>query len=293
MRVLIVLFSFFAVPSQGLTLKYHRPWIGPRDSEAKAISALLKELAKTPTGASLIDLAKKKAKSRDLFLEDIIRPGPLSATDTTLVRRFSPAKPNEVSYVHKSLIYLNKNLKTQEAILDLAHELVHFSLRDSFNPYGKGFALVPFIASMLEGPGGEVEAFLTECRILGEIYGPFSQGMPSNCKDILRPDGSFDRAQGLKKFYRIGAYYEGFVTNLRRQGLGPGPFPHLRPAEALFISSVHDLPYPVAAYREFMDIRARACANEGRRLSLMRAGGFHAAEESALHQGRCLFGERD
>ena len=72
----------------------------------------------------------------------------------------------------------------------------------------------------------------------------------------------------------------------------PHLFPHLRPTDPLFISSAWGLPYPVAAYREFMGIRKRVCANEGRRLALIKAqegtgsGGIWA-KKYASFQGHC------
>ena len=41
-------------------------------------------------------------------------------------------------------------------------------------------------------------------------------------------------------------------------------------AEALYISSAYNLPYPVAAAEEFKTIIARVCSNDKRRLGIMR-----------------------
>ena len=151
MRGLILLLCSLLLGTMAHALEHHKPWITPGALGPKAVSALLEELATTPTGADLIHKARKKAKAQGVTLESLVNIGPLSATDTTLVRRFSRTRPREISYEKTSVIYLNKNLKALDALLDLAHELVHFTRRDAFNPYGKHFALANFISSMAGG----------------------------------------------------------------------------------------------------------------------------------------------
>ena len=47
-------------------------------------------------------------------------------------------------------------------------------------------------------------------------------------------------------------------------------FPHLSKGQALFISSAWGLPYPVAAFKEYVTIMGRACENDLKRLSLLK-----------------------
>ena len=94
-----------------------------------------------------------------------------SHLDTTLVRHFSADNPFEVDYEFKSKVIIDHDLSIKDAVLDLAHELVYYLSKKPFNPYeqlGKKDAR-DFVRDMIEGKGGEVEAFLMECAVMRPI----------------------------------------------------------------------------------------------------------------------------
>ena len=236
------------------------------------IDILLARLSRSQSGRVLIALARTKALETKRRLSDIIKVGDISVTDTTLVRKFSPSSPEDISYENRATIYINKDLDTLEAVLDLSHELVHFAKRGPFDPYDENFRLETFVSSMLEGQGGEVDAFLTECQVLSDLVDTRDY-LRSHCRDIIDDEGKVDRDKGIGKFYQIGYHYEDFLQNLENQGIDPKTFFRLSNKQAIFISSAYGLPYPIAAYREFMSIKEKVCENDRRRLSLMEGRG--------------------
>ena len=217
----------------------------------------------------IIKKARAKASSYGKKLSDVIFGGEGSITDTTLVRRFSPVRPEEISYESRSKVFINRNLSIKNAILDLAHELTHFSFRTTFNPYHGHFDLKDFITSTVEGKGGEVDAYLVECRVLLELFG--DQVSDSNCHRILnRETGKIDRKKGIDEFYQLGKYYKSFNSQIKKHNLAPKNFSQTSAKSAHFISSAYGLPYPLAAVYEYESIMRRVCKNDERRLNIMR-----------------------
>lgn len=102
-------------------------WIKGNMSEEDGIRHLVKLLLKSKTGKKLLYLAKEKATEQGDTLLDVIQVGEGSLTDTTLVRKFSPSNPDQVSYETKTSVFVNRHLNTMDAVLDLAHELTHFT----------------------------------------------------------------------------------------------------------------------------------------------------------------------
>ena len=102
-------------------------------------------------------------------LIDVIHPGEHSITDTTLIRHFSVSVILAVTYETKSQVFLNSDHNIEDALLDLAHELVHFVHKEAFNPYGDHFDFEDFLDSTLQGRGGEIQAYLHECAVMSEI----------------------------------------------------------------------------------------------------------------------------
>ncbi len=113
----------------------------------------------------------------------MVKVGDSSLTDTTLVRKFSPHSPEHVIYESRSVVYISRHLAWDDALLDLAHELTHYVYRESFNPYAESFNAKDFIKGTIEGKGGEVQAFLTECRVLKELFSSRVQSR-SHCLKI-------------------------------------------------------------------------------------------------------------
>ena len=139
--------------------------------ENLAIRSMISTLERSPTAKKLLLRARFKAKKRGSTLEKLISSGPVSITDSTVVRRFSSLNPTKVEYEHQLRIYLNRDLSYKDALLDLAHELEHFSHRPETNPYEHAKSLHEFILEMIEGEGGEGAAVYKECMIAEELLG--------------------------------------------------------------------------------------------------------------------------
>ncbi|MCF8059345.1 MAG: hypothetical protein K9K67_08615 [Bacteriovoracaceae bacterium] len=249
--------------------RYDQKWTTIAKTEKQAMDELLEVLERSSTGKKVVEKSRKKAETYGKTLEELLLPGEGSLTDTTLVRKFAPANPNEVVYESRSKVYINRNLSVKNALLDLAHELTHFALREPFNPYQAPFGLKDFITSTVEGRGGEVEAYLVECQVLFEIFKERNQD--SNCHRVVDPSsGRVNKGRGIHEFYQLGRFYKTFHNSLRRHDMSPTDFEATSQAGAHFISSAYGLPYPLAAVHEYEAIMERVCQNDGRRLAIMR-----------------------
>lgn len=230
---------------------------------------LVKILTQSKTGRILLRKAKAKASESGKTLMDVLLVGEGSLTDTTLIRRFSPRRPDRVVYEAHSKVYINRDLSIKNAVLDLAHELTHFVMRDPFNPYESHFTAEQFITSTVEGKGGEVEAFLVECQVLRELF-PKSWKSHSNCEYVEDESGKLSKAKGIEYFYKVGPFEKQFQSNLRQQGISTDSFEFLTGETAIFISSAHGIPYPLAALKEYEIIMEKVCLNDKKRLDLIQ-----------------------
>ena len=272
-----------------MDIKKDTRWVDMGPTEEVSIKRLIYLLQKSKSGRELLNMAKRKAWKKGLTLSDIIRPGNSSITDTTLIRRFSPHRPDQVIYETISKVLVDRQLSVIDALLDMAHELTHYGHRVPFNPYRGNFTLKEFLKSTVEGRGGEVEAYLMECRILEEIFSSEIQDR-SNCSRIRNPiDGKLSRDLSIKEFYQVGKHMKSFVRNLAVHRLNRQDFPHLNNTQALFISSVYGLPYPLAAYKEYVSIMNRVCGNDYKRLVLfeqeMSRGPANLSDNRKIYRG--------
>lgn len=243
-------------------------WTEYSDNFKLNLTNLIQQIAKSKTGKALLVKASNKAKSYGKTLSEVIAPGDGSITDTTLIRRFLPSNPDQVTYETRSKVFLNRNLNTYDAILDLAHELTHFVHREGFNPYKKNFSLDSFIKSTVEGRGGEVQAFMMECKILYELF-PKKVTSRYNCKKIIDAEtGRLSRNLAIKRFYQLGPYYSKFKGKLENHGILNG-FPSINNSGVSFVSSAYGMPYPVAAYHEYMTVLTKVCENDKKRIAYM------------------------
>ena len=254
-------------------LSQSKKWIEYSSSQKLNLKFLLLYLAKSKTGRELIRSANYKAKSYNLSLYDVIQPGKGSITDTTLIRRFSQSEPDVITYESQSKVFLNDQLSQFDALLDLAHELTHFVHRKPFNPYNTKFDLPGFITSTVEGEGGEVDAFMSECKVLNELF-PNRVQNRYNCRKIIKSEtGGISRSLAIKKFYSIGPYFSKFRHKLSSHGILEH-FPLITNDEVGFVSSAYGMPYPVAAYHEYKTVLTKVCENDKKRIAYMRAGSF-------------------
>ncbi len=245
-------------------------WFTKSKSEEENFKRLIEALKKTPSGKAIVQRATDKAAQKGFTLYDVIAVGEGSLTDTTLVRRFSATDPSEVVYETKSKVYLNRHLNTLDALLDFAHELTHYTYREAFNPYDARFALKDFIKGTVEGRGGEVDAFIVECKVLFELLPGTGLGR-SNCHRLLdKKVGTVSKELGISEFYKVGQHFSEFKRDLEKFALNEKDLPEATSAEAYFISSAWGLPYPLAAVKEYTNIMDRVCKNDQNRLGLMQ-----------------------
>jgi hypothetical protein len=246
----------------------NQKWIYSKFSNQENVVNLLNLLARSETGKLLILSAEKKASNLGMTISDLIEPGNGSLTDTTLIRKFSANDPTKVSIETKSRIYINKNHETKDAILDLAHELTHFIFREGFNPYVVNFNLSDFIKNTVEGEGGEVHAFIYECKVHLELF-PASSFNASQCSEIVDQKGQISKALTTKLFYQVGSYMRQLEHHVGNDSLKT-EFPNINDNKIRFISSAYGVPYPLAAIWEYQSVLEKVCSNDKKRLVYMR-----------------------
>ena len=250
-------------------LQFNDSWYSKNRTDEENFRRLVEGLKKVPSGKKVIAKATEKAAQKGLTLYDVVAIGDGSLTDTTLIRRFSASDPSQVMYETKSKVYLNRHLKTLDALLDFAHELTHFTYREAFNPYDHHFTLKDFIKGTVEGRGGEVDAYLVECKVLFELF-PRSGQERSNCQKIFdKKLGAVSKELGVQEFYKIGNHFNDFKKDIEKFSLNEKDLPLASADESYFISSAWGLPYPVAAIKEYSNIMDRVCRNDQNRLTLM------------------------
>ena len=251
-------------------INFNDPWYQKSKSDEENFKRLVEGLNKTSTGKQVVLRATEKAAQRGFTLYDVVAIGDGSLTDTTLIRRFSASNPANVAYETKSKVYLNKHLRTLDALLDFAHELTHYTYREAFNPYDHRFALKDFIKGTVEGRGGEVDAYMVECKVLFELLPGESSGR-SNCFKVYdKKLGTVSKELGIQEFYKVGNHFQDFKKDIEKFSLNEKDLPGPSSGEALFISSAWGLPYPVAAVKEYTNIMDRVCKNDQNRLQLMQ-----------------------
>lgn len=269
-------------------------WMDYTSSEELNLKRLLDLLARSESGDKLLKEARFKASRSGQTLNDVIKVGEGSLTDTTLVRKFNPQSPQHVIYETKSIVYLNKNLLWDDALLDLAHELTHYVYRESFNPYEESFNARDFIKGTIEGSGGEVQAFLTECRVLKELFTKRVNSR-SHCQKIEDQAGRLSFSKAVELFYHVGSYYDSFHKKLEGKRIA-SHFTNLKSEKINFISSAYGVPYPVAAMMEFDLVVNKVCENDKRRLVYMQQNSGRGPASASLdkdkfishYQSRCL-----
>jgi hypothetical protein len=278
--VLLILFTLFFTPHNRAfaefkvidvdeEINFNEGWYKKSRSDEENFKRLVNELKTIPSGKSIIEKAIEKAALKGFTLYDVVAIGDGSLTDTTLIRRFSAANPAIVIYETKSKVYLNRHLKTLDALLDFAHELTHYTYREAFNPYDHHFALKDFIKGTVEGRGGEVDAYMVECKVFFELF-PGSSSGQSNCLKVFdKKLGTVSKEMGIQEFYKIGTHFRNFKKDIEKFSINERDLPQASEAEALFISSAWGLPYPVAAVKEYTNIMDRVCKNDQNRLTLM------------------------
>lgn len=254
----------------GEDFSYNDPWYKKNRSDEDNFKRLVDGLKRVSTGRKVIEKATQKAAQQGYTLFDVVAIGDGSLTDTTLIRRFSASNPAQVMYETRSRVYLNKHLRTLDAMLDFAHELTHYTYREAFNPYDSRFHLKDFIKSTVEGRGGEVDAYMVECKVLQELM-PGEGFSRSNCSKVYdQKIGAVSKELGIQEFYKVGNHFDALKKDLEKFAVNEKDIPQASNNEALFISSAWGLPYPVAAVKEYVNIMDRVCKNDQNRITLMQ-----------------------
>ncbi len=245
-------------------IDYNRIWSKELGENKVGITSLVKILEKSKVGLEIVKAAREKTD--DLY--SIIKPGRVSLIDTSLLRNYSSEDILDVTYKNVSKITINRDLTVVDAVLDLAHELVHFIKRGPFNPYENNFSFKDFLISTIEGEGGEVDAYILECKIVLELFKNL-KNLKNKCQFVFK-DGVVNRKKLVKLFYRLGGYYKQFIDEIKRYNLSIDQFPHISSKEPYFISSAYGRPYPVATIYEYNSILYNSCINDSRRINIAK-----------------------
>ena len=256
-------------------------WVaaGARDhEEARELKRMLDLLASTMIGGALLE----EAKSRDPGFLDRIKVGDHSITETVFSRSFSLHDGKE-TIERENYLTVSRNLSRRDAVLDLGHELTHFIFRAPASPYKLGGSLEDFIRDGIEGLGGELDAFVMECRISIELE--TTKRLPAHpiCPRYRRAKSgaqAVDREAARMDFYRVG----GFLAGLKAKALS---IREISGSPVVFTSSYAKAPYPVALTAEFRDVRRAACENNSKKAALI------AREASRRKLGREPSGSSD
>ena len=248
---------------------YHKPWIELSPDPNKSLKKLTHMMSLSPIGKKILKKAQTKASKEGTTLSKVLLPGEKSYTDITLIRKFSKASPQKIQYKSLLRVFINRNLSVQDAVMDMAHELVHYAFRETFNPYRKNFNLKSFITSTIEGRGGEVEAYLAECQVFFELFHKSNQGQTHCHLTLDHKTKKPGRAQTIKLFYRLGKHYQPFLRRIKKHNLQAPFLKHISPKQTLLMSATYDLPYPIAAIHEYDSIHKKTCENELKRLNAL------------------------
>ncbi len=187
----LLLLSIFAAPAKAEAPDYAwtRRW-----SETSELVEILRQV---PAGRRVLDAAKKKDPA---FLSKL-KLGSASYTESTFSRTYSLIDGHEqIGLRHE--VTLNQGLALSDAVVDLAHELVHFTEKGMLDPYRPGFELSQFIRNGIEGEGGELAALAVECEVAWSLETKFEK-FPVHvlCERYRRTGNVFRRAAAQRDYY--------------------------------------------------------------------------------------------
>lgn len=216
-------------------------------------------LESVPEGKAIL----RRAESKDPEFTSRIKLGEASFTESTFSRTYSLLDgKQQISLRHE--VTLNRNLSLANAVVDLAHELVHFTEKGMLDPYRAGFELSQFVRNGIEGEGGELSALHMECKVawaLEKAYRRFPQH--SLCERYRLPGGGFAGTKAKRDYYAVGAWFDRGGRQLK------GEIPEVSQRPAVFTSSYASKPYPIALAEEFAMTRKAACENNQRKYRLI------------------------
>jgi len=261
------------------------------------VNVLLQQLQGSETGRELISKALRHVGETKIEkLKNWVSAGEVSVTDTVLTRSYSHAT-GKMQFDEQSQVSINRNLSTQNALLDLAHELTHFIYRKSFNPYSDEFTWAEFIKETIEGTGGEAHAFQTECQVALELHAKkmVDDQEYLRCKPYLIRETDqvkISRNLIIREFYALGRWYPRTIGEFESANLLRS-FPLLKASTSKFISAAAGMPYPLAAYYEYKNVKSRACKNEYRRLETLKGHLEKVAARKSKESRRLASADRE
>jgi hypothetical protein len=243
----------------------------------KGLPELLAVLGTVPEGQAILEAAREKDPN---FL-DHIHKGEASYTESTFARSYSLLDGREhIELRHE--ITLNRRLPLGEAVVDLAHELVHFTEKAMLDPYKPGFELKEFVKKGIEGPGGELVALRGECEVAWALGKKYEFYPPHRLCAPYRQGDKFHEAKARRDYYALGRWLRRAPESLT------GAVPELTDEPVVFTSSYARKPYPIALTEEFEATREAACENNRKKYRLIAA----QAENGRAPAGNLLAQER-
>jgi hypothetical protein len=227
----------------------------------KGVPELVPLLGSVPEGKKILALAAAKDPQ---FLTRI-KIGDASFTESTFARTYSLLDGKEqIDLRHE--ITLSKKLALSDALVDFAHELVHFTEKDMPDPYRPGFEMKEFVKRGIEGEGGELHALEEECKVAWALQRKY-KSFPRHrlCAPYKDSAGNFHREKARADYYALGAWFEKAPETLKKT------VPEVSAKPVVFTSSYARKPYPLALAEEFAVTRNAACENNRRKYRLISA----------------------
>ena len=225
------------------------------------LPAALKLLRSGNTGRQLLSRAEKVwSVSGDLRLLEFFELGKVSRTDAVLTRHFNTDTGQE-KRERQITISIRQDQTLQDMVLDMAHELTHATAEPAWDPYDPNLTMGKYIFAALEGPGGEVEAVVSECNVALELF-----DSASRCRRYVPKSSGkriVDRDEVKKDFYRVGKWKNSVAAQLGAESV---LFPSLSSDKPELYSSTGQSPYPVALVQEVKQLNEIACENVKRRI---------------------------
>lgn len=245
-------FAAFAAAA-GEPPSWNETWGSLKDLEAV--------LRSVPEGEAVLEAAQRK----DPAILRRIKLGRASYTESTFSRTYSLIDGKE-QIVLKHEITLSTRLPLSDAVVDLAHELVHFTEKGMLDPYRPGFELEQFVRNGIEGDGGELAALAVECKVAWALERA-KDGFPRHrlCQRYRRKGDGFAREMARRDYYAMGTWFREAEKELR------SAVSELNDGEVVFTSSYAGKPYPLALAEEFEATRTTACLNNRRKYRLIAA----------------------
>jgi len=194
----------------------------------------------------------------------------VSRTDAVLTRHYDRSTGAE-THEREVTVFIKKSQSLQDLVLDIAHELTHATGSPSWDPYDPDLDEIQYMLSAIDGPGGEVDALMSECRVAFELQERFGAEI-KRCDSYLEDaqERTISRNKIRADFYRVGKWYPELQVRLgeRLEELG-GVLSSSSPA---LYSSTGRAPYPVALLEEYRQITEIACENSRKRAGRGLAG---------------------